>query len=188
MTPDQLKHIELIQSVVNRLASNSFAMKGWSVTLVVGLFALSAKEANPWYLAVALIPAVCFWFLDAYYLWQERLFRELYDVSCRQYLGPAPMPATFSMDTSAVRTSVAPYIEVLRSPTIYGFHAPLTVVILVVILIAGIIRAVAPATEKKDDPSKASTLEQRAASLSTSDTYRAGRGSVGKIPGEAFTN
>ena len=34
------KHLELIQGVINRLSTNSFLLKGWSVVLVSALFAL----------------------------------------------------------------------------------------------------------------------------------------------------
>lgn len=30
---NKLKHLELIQGVINRMASNSFKLKGWAVTL-----------------------------------------------------------------------------------------------------------------------------------------------------------
>ncbi len=42
----KLKHLELSQGVINRMAGNSFLLKGWSVTLVSALFALSAKDSN----------------------------------------------------------------------------------------------------------------------------------------------
>ena len=32
------KHLELIQGVINRLSSNSFLLKGWSVVLISALF------------------------------------------------------------------------------------------------------------------------------------------------------
>lgn len=72
---NKLKHLEMIQGIINRMASNSFALKGWSVTLVAGIFALSSKDANEIYFLIAYIPIIVFWFLDAYYLLQERLFR-----------------------------------------------------------------------------------------------------------------
>lgn len=43
---NKLKHLEMIQGIINRMASNSFALKGWSVTLVAGIFALSSKDAS----------------------------------------------------------------------------------------------------------------------------------------------
>ena len=35
----KLKHLEMVQGVINRMASNSFMLKGWAVTLVAGIFA-----------------------------------------------------------------------------------------------------------------------------------------------------
>ncbi len=78
-TESKLKHLEFVQAVVNRMASNSFLLKGWSVTLVAALFALAAKDANENYVIVAYIPVLIFWIIDAYFLLQERLFRSLYD-------------------------------------------------------------------------------------------------------------
>src|SRR5258708_5143824 len=80
MNPEsKLKHLEFVQAVVNRMASNSFLLKGWSVTLVAALFALAAKDANKNYIIVAYLPTLIFWVIDAYFLSQERLFRNLYD-------------------------------------------------------------------------------------------------------------
>lgn len=75
----KIKHLELIQGVINRLASNSFSVKGWSVTLVAALFALAAKDSNPSYVYVAYLPVLTFWGLDGYFLLLERLYRRLYD-------------------------------------------------------------------------------------------------------------
>jgi len=69
----------MIQAVISRMANNSFMLKGWAVTLVAGVFALSAKDANQMYFLIAYIPIVLFWFLDSYYLQLERKFRVLYN-------------------------------------------------------------------------------------------------------------
>lgn len=42
----RLKHLEFIQKAVQRMASNSFTLKGWSVVLVSALFALDAADAE----------------------------------------------------------------------------------------------------------------------------------------------
>lgn len=73
------KHLEFIQAVINRMAGNSFFLKGWSITLVAALFALSAKNANRSYIFIAYFPVVVFWILDAYFLSQERLYCDLYN-------------------------------------------------------------------------------------------------------------
>jgi len=79
MNDNKLKHLEFVQNVISRMAANSFLLKGWSVTLVAAIFALATKDGNPSLLPVAYLPAFVFWFLDAYFLRQERLYRKLYD-------------------------------------------------------------------------------------------------------------
>lgn len=79
MDEEQQHHVEMVQGVINRMASNSFLLKGWSVTLAAGLLALAA-QSKEWALpVVGFLPAFSFWFLDAYYLRQERLFRCLHN-------------------------------------------------------------------------------------------------------------
>ena len=75
----KLQYLDFIQGIINRMAHCSFLLKGWSVILVSGLFALAAKETNALFVYIAYLPAVAFWILDGYYLYQERLYRKLYD-------------------------------------------------------------------------------------------------------------
>lgn len=76
---NKTKHLEFIQAAVNRMASNLFLLKGWTVTLIAALFALAAKDTKPIYFLIAYIPPFMFWVLDGYFLSQERRFRSLYD-------------------------------------------------------------------------------------------------------------
>ena len=74
-----MRHLEMIQNVISRMASNSFYLKGWTVTLIVGLLAFAnTKEMDSNFMYLALIPTGIFWILDAYYLYQERLYIKLY--------------------------------------------------------------------------------------------------------------
>lgn len=79
MTDQQIKHLEFIQSVVTRMNSNSFQIKGWTITIVSALLALYASSLTVTYIFVAIAPTILFWFLDAYYLQQERKFRGVYN-------------------------------------------------------------------------------------------------------------
>ena len=76
-----VKHLEMVQVVVERMARNSFLLKGWAVTLVAAsLWLISRGEVSAYgagFLVVLL--GVTFWSLDGYFLRQERLFRKLYD-------------------------------------------------------------------------------------------------------------
>lgn len=74
------QHLTYIQGIVNRLAQNSFLVKGWTVTLVSAILALSARVEGQNFIALSTyLPVILFWILDGYFLWQERLFRAKYD-------------------------------------------------------------------------------------------------------------
>jgi len=78
------KELDLIQAVVTRLAQNSFLIKGWSITLVSIVLALGKDNLlntvqRPWLVGLVGVIWVAFWYLDAYFLRQERLFRKLYE-------------------------------------------------------------------------------------------------------------
>src|SRR5687767_11194464 len=92
----RLSYLQMIQSVINRFSSNSFLVKGWAITIVTGVFALSAKDANQFYVSLAYFPLLMFWVLDAYFVSQERLYRALYDNARIQSVEKLD----FSMDTS----------------------------------------------------------------------------------------
>ena len=100
----QLKHLEFVQGVINRLSTNSFLLKGWSVVLVSALFALSAADNRPAFVFLAYIPAIVFWGLDGFFLWQEKLYRELYNHVRQQ----KDEDVDFSMDTNPFQTKTGP--------------------------------------------------------------------------------
>jgi hypothetical protein len=79
MSNEKLKHLEFIQNVITRMNTNSFQIKGWSIVIVSALLAIYASTKNNYFLLVAVLPTLIFWFLDAYYLNQERKFRGLYN-------------------------------------------------------------------------------------------------------------
>ena len=77
--PNKVKHLEIIQAVIERMAGNLFLLKGWAITLIAALFAVSAQGSNKSFFLIAYIPAIVFWGLDGYFLSHERRFRSLYD-------------------------------------------------------------------------------------------------------------
>ena len=124
----KIKHLEMIQGVINRLSTNSFLLKGWSVVLVSALFALSAGDTNPAFIFLAYIPALVFWGLDGYFLWEERKFRKLYD-RVRTLDEPA---IDFSMDTTPVKAEAGNWWNATWSKTLIPFHGVLILAIIVV--------------------------------------------------------
>jgi hypothetical protein len=115
----------MVQEVVSRLATCSFQLKGWAVTVAAGLVAFLKGEANPIYLFVPALPVIAFWLLDAWYLRQERLFRQLYD-DVRSKEGVAD----FSMDTRLFRSAVGSVMQVAFSRTILLFYGPMFLAVL----------------------------------------------------------
>ena len=115
---EKIKHLEMIQGVINRMANNSFLLKGWSVILVSALFALAAKDSNRTFVLLAYFPALAFWILDGYFLQQERLFRKLYD----RVRAKKNEDTDFSMDTSVVKKEVKYWFFVCFSKTLLIFH------------------------------------------------------------------
>jgi hypothetical protein len=125
------KHLELIQGVINRMAANSFHLKGWSVVLVSALFALAGKEKYVYFVYLAYVPAIVFWGLDGYFLRQERLFRKLYD-AVRAKDGEE---SDFSMNTNDYKDDVDCWSAVCLSRTLAAFHGALLVAIIIVMVL-----------------------------------------------------
>jgi len=71
-----LKEIDIVQDIIRRMASNSFMIKGWTVILVAVTLLLRGSE---YHVFIAYIPIIVFWYLDAYFLRLERLYRRLYN-------------------------------------------------------------------------------------------------------------
>lgn len=127
----KLKHLEFAQEVINRMGQCSFLLKGWSVILVSGLFALAAKETNPLFVYLAYIPAISFWILDGYYLYQERLYRHLYD----KVRSLEPDNIDFGMNASMFKgQGKATWPESILSMTMLLFHGILMLTIIVVMI------------------------------------------------------
>ncbi|MDJ0628833.1 MAG: hypothetical protein QNJ44_11280 [Rhodobacter sp.] len=79
LTENRVKHLEMIQAVISRMASESARMKQFGLA-AVGILASTAEATDAPALAlVGALLALIFWALDARYLQQERLFRGHYD-------------------------------------------------------------------------------------------------------------
>lgn len=74
------KEIDLIQSCINRMSQNSFVIRGWVITLLSVVLALLPEKVDIKLLCIiGFVLIICFWYLDAFFLKMERLFRWKYD-------------------------------------------------------------------------------------------------------------
>jgi hypothetical protein len=71
-----IEEIKIIQNIIKRMAENSFKIKAWAITLIVATLLIKSNLNNVY---IAYLPLITFWFLDAYYLQQEKIFRKIYD-------------------------------------------------------------------------------------------------------------
>jgi len=126
----KMKHLEMILGIINRMAGNSFLIKGWCITLVSALIALGSKDGNKRFLLVGYFPILMFWVLDGYFLWQERLFRKLYD----GVRGKEEDKIDFSMNTSTF-VGESSWLGAMFSKTLLLFYAVVIVAVLLAMYI-----------------------------------------------------
>lgn len=127
---NKIKHLEMIQGIIDRMGSNSFLIKGWTIILISGIFAVYSSTQNLKLLALAYFPAIVYWLLDSYYLWQEKLFRALYDaVRIKD-----DSKIDFSMDVSAIKKQkiVPPWGATIISGTLLAFHVPIIIILTII--------------------------------------------------------
>ncbi|AQM66355.1 hypothetical protein HPYLSS1_01364 [Helicobacter pylori SS1] len=68
-----IEELKILQGVINRMVQNSLECKKWTLALAVGVLSLKIEAiSNSYGLCVLGVLLLCFWFLDAYYLTQER--------------------------------------------------------------------------------------------------------------------
>lgn len=114
----KIKHLELIQTIINRLANNSFLVKGWCITLVAAVLGLLSKDTNKRLIIIVYFLIVMFWILDAYFLYQEKLFRNLYN----QVRSTNNEDIDFSMNAYEINGNKTNWAEAFLSKTMFLFY------------------------------------------------------------------
>lgn len=127
---NKVKHLEFIQAVIGRMASNSFLLKGWSLTVLGGMFALAGQSNVPDYIFVAVIIILGFWALDGYYLCAEKRYRAFYNEVRRK----DEKDIDFAMELTPTCKEEAAWFGSARSDTLLMFYMPLMVAILLLLI------------------------------------------------------
>lgn len=127
----KLKHLEFIQGVINRLSTNSFLLKGWSVVLVSALLALSGNYSNIVFTILAYFPTIIFWGLDGYFLALEREYRNYYELVSKKDV----KCIDFSMSLKNSNISYKSWCKAVLSKTLIPFHGSLIASIIIFMLV-----------------------------------------------------
>jgi len=114
----KVQHLNMIQGIINRLANNSFLVKGWMITVAVAGYGFGFENGSKKIILLTMIAVILFWVIDAYYLQQERIFRRLYDLCVEGEVKP------FSMNVSQIRSSAPCLMCVMLSYPTNMFYLP----------------------------------------------------------------
>ena len=112
------------------MARNSFLIKGWAITLVAVSLLLKGEKYHSF---IAFIPLIIFWFLDSYFLQQERLFRKLYDWVIENRLKSDEN--LFSMNTSIFKSKVSSKFRIMFSITLGWFYGGIGILVIIYIIL-----------------------------------------------------
>ena len=102
----RVKHLEMVQAVVARMANQGATLKNYCVTLTTAVCGFAITLGRPLVALLAILPVTICALLDAQYLRLERRFRGLFDrvrledwgavpsfeVTKPRPLAPAPVP------------------------------------------------------------------------------------------------
>ncbi|MGR6831229.1 hypothetical protein [Aliivibrio wodanis] len=128
----KIAHLQFIQDVITRMNSNSFLIKGWAITLIAALLALSADNNSQLFVASYIVSPI-FWFLDGFFLSQERKFRKLYDYV--RTLDEADID--FSMNPKSFNSHDNTWFSGIFSDTLVFFYLPLIAIVYQVSVVIG---------------------------------------------------
>jgi hypothetical protein len=115
----RVKHLEMLQVVISRLAGYGVTLKNYCITLVTAICGFALSLNRPGVALLSLLPIAIFALLDAKYLWSERQFRGLFD---RVRLDDWMKAPTFQIHAPADGGGIA---KAFFSWSVSGFYLPL---------------------------------------------------------------
>lgn len=130
------KEVDLVQDIIKRMASNSFMIKGWTITLVVVTLLLKNDNSK---VLIAYIPLIVFWYLDSYFLRQERMYRNLYNWIIKNRLKTDEY--LLDMNTDRFSSEVDSIVRIMFSKTLLCFYGSIFLLLTVFIIYSLIINS-----------------------------------------------
>jgi len=131
------KEIDLIQGVISRMANNSFLLKGWLISLIAVVLALSKDSwlsCNiPMLLLILCFPLIIFWYLDAFFLHREKCFRKLYEWVIKNRI--TSNENLYSLDFKPFEKDVKSIPRIMFSQTLFPFYGLTFFLLIILILI-----------------------------------------------------
>jgi hypothetical protein len=107
--------LQMIQAIINRLAGNSAALKGFAVTIVTALLGIAINTHRASYAWLGAYPVVVLGLLDAYYLALERSYRNLYNEAAND--------SDTAWGLAATKVKPTEVAKAVSSPSVWAFYS-----------------------------------------------------------------
>lgn len=128
------KHLDMVQSLILRMASNSASCKTWCITVVSAILVFVSDKSKPEFVLIAVVPTILFLILDTYYLSLEKIFRDQYN----SFLKKLHEDKVTSADLYALTPdgkAIKKFFPSLLSFSIWPFYLILFIIIMIVKII-----------------------------------------------------
>ena len=128
------KEIDLIQNCISRMANNSFLLKGWAISIIAVVIAISDARNNPFFLFCCIwVPLICFWYLDAFFLHAEKMYRKMYEWVLRER-PKNNVEYLYDLNPHRFEKGVDGFCKVMFSKTLCVFYGiPLLIITLILL-------------------------------------------------------
>lgn len=126
------KEIDLIQGIINRMSQNSFLLKGWAITIIVAVLALTkdtlVTNDLTYFSIILLIPLIVFWYLDAFFLHKEKCYIKLYDWVIENRSKTKEFQ--YNLNYKRFEKDVDSILKIMRSDTLLTFYGITALILL----------------------------------------------------------
>jgi len=127
-SPSVQTHLQLLQSVIQRMAANSSSSKAWCITIVSAVIVLTSDKGTPNFALIAVFPTFLFFCLDAYYLSLEKGFRKTYTIFVTQlHSGEITPKDLYEVKISG--SQCKHQLSAMQSFSVWGFYLSIAVFI-----------------------------------------------------------
>ena len=123
-------YLNLLNDTIKRMASNSASCKQWTIAIVTALLAIKVLSVNmAYFLWIAFIPILFFYWLDSYYLHLEICFRKLQAKFVKNN------SKVFDFNITQKDVADGSWKKALSSPSTWPFYGVLALVVTMIWLL-----------------------------------------------------
>lgn len=129
----KIAHLTMLQGVIARMGSNSFALKTLSAAFASAAVAavLTSSKPSAGYAVAVMVPIVMFWLMDAQYLRYERSYRKLYEE-----VRKGSSIEEYSLDAQPFMKDAGSILKIARSWSVAGFYVGMIAAVFIIAMIA----------------------------------------------------